>query len=763
MEEPVVDDGVEMELLSKRKKRVIGTMFPVHVKVPSARRRSTLGVLCVVFTVLTLTGAAVWALSRRYDVSNLQHTDIENAEWLKVIAAWKPIADGVVETMDPSVDVCEDAYQWACGSWLASHSIPYGGSYLSKAITAIRDNHNKILEHVVKEDWPMISPYYTSCNSSWEKLEFDHVVELYDEIRNSSSKLELFELLGKTRYKHGLSLAGFAFRVSAQSDPYNSSARVVTFFEAENTLPSPVYYSSASRIDLQNYQRFIASMFSVSPDPINSEDAGGILDYETEIAEIMSIIATLGLEEEYSRKSYDLVKSTLGPNVVAYVEEFKLLKPEHLEGGVFVVPSNYFAALSELLEETPLSTLKNLALYSLFKETFPLLGPLYFNTYRELSSILAGTAVHSVTRHEREIHCIRSATSNMPMLMGHYYVNAAGIGEEYKQHLTELTQITRETFAKRLDGNTWMDTATKVAAERKMQEMTEQICYPDSWDSVLEFEQLLYHSFDPEDYFDNTIRIYKVNDKIEFDSVLKLTSRNEWSFDFVKYAVESPEIVNAFYSPSLNRITIAAGMTQPPFIYDYDWRGAPLPSTFGGIVTIIGHEITHGFDNEGALFNSVGELDNWWSDVSKRQFSIDAQCIAASRSRVETQIPGVYLDGNRVLGESIADLGGIETALDAMDEWESLMLSDEEKKMYDAALYEIFPTLNKRQLFFLFFIQNYCELQTDDSVYDQVVSDPHPPGRQRVNALLADVPRFSEAFNCKTGTRYNPPDRCVIW
>lgn len=756
-------EEVEMELLSTRRKRELPIPSSLRTKKSSARRRSVLGILCIVFTVLIITGTAVWALSRRYDVSKLQHVDIENAEWLSIIAAWKPIANEVVNTMDPSVDVCEDAYQWACGSWLERNTIPSGASYISKAITSIRNNHNRILQQVVKEDWPMISPYYNSCNSSWQNLEFDNIADLYDSIRNSSSKVELFSLLGKARYKHGLKLANFAFRISTTSDPYNSSARIVTFSNAENTLPSPVYYSDESRIDLQNYQRFIASMFSVSPTPINSEEAKAILDYETEIAAIISFVTTSSFEDDYARKNFTTVRNALGANVLAYIDSFKLLEPVHFSNGVFVMPSNYFSVLTELLEETPLATLQNLALYSLFKETFPLLGPLYFNTFRELNSIISGTAVHSITPQERSAFCIRSTTNNMPMLMGHYYVNAAGINEAYKTHLTELTQITRESFSKRLDKNTWMDVATKVAAEKKLQEMAEQICYPDSWDSVLEFEQLLNHSFDPEDYFKNTLRIFKVNEKIEFDSVLKLTDRNEWGFDFVKYEIEGPEIINAFYSPSLNRINIAAGMAQAPFIYDYDWRGAPLSSTFGGIVSIIGHEITHGFDNQGSQFNGEGELENWWSDVSKRQFGIDAQCIAASRSRVETQIPGVYLNGNRVLGESIADLGGIETALDAMDEWELLKLSEEDRKLYDAALYEIFPTLNKRQLFFLFFIQNYCELQTDEAVYDQVVSDPHPPGRERVNALLADVPRFSEAFNCKSGTRYNPPDSCSIW
>ena len=762
MEEDNGTGDVEMDLL-KPVGRSGHKVYVAPSKLKSQRSRSTFCVAIAILVTLVVTAIAVWGLSRSYNASALKHADIENAVWLQILAAWKPIANGVIDTMDPKEDVCEKPYDWACKGFLDNATIPTGGYYVSKALTSVRVNHNRILTQVIQEEWPIVSPYYRSCNSSWSELGFDNIADLYTAIDNSTNKTQLFAILGGIRSSHGLKLANFAFRISVQTDPFNSSSNVVTFHDAENTLPSPIYYSGDGDIDLENYQRFISSMFSVTPRAINSDEANAILAYETQVATILTGVQSSSMEEEFTRRSLDNARNVLGVHFTAYVDALSILKPEHITPGVFVVPAGFFVAINQLLSRTAFSTLKNLALYSLFKETYPLLGPLYFNTNRGLSGILTGTNVHSISVHDRESYCIRTTVNNMPMLMGHYYVVAAGINTEYKNHITELVQFTREAFSARLDTNSWMDTATRVAAEQKLQQMKEQVCYPDNWDSVLEFEQILGRVLDPTDYFANTLRIYKVNDEIQFSSVLKLTSRTDWSFDFLKYIAESPEIINAFYSPSMNRITIAAGMAQPPFIYDYDWKAAPLPSTFGGLVTIIGHEITHGFDDQGAQYNSIGELQNWWSDASKRQFNIDAQCIAQSRSRVETQIPGVYLNGNLVLGESIADIGGIETALDAMELWEANKLSDEDKQLYDAALYEIFPTYDRRQLFFLFFIQNYCELQTDESVYEQVVSDPHPPGRQRVEALLADVPRFAEAFNCKKGTKYNPVDSCSLW
>lgn len=751
------DDGIELKPLKQVRWQ---DLEPQDETKP--RRFSLCGILLALFALISITVATLWGLSNVFGASSMHYADSGDTLLLKTEAEWLPIAMEMTKTADPSVDCCENPYLCACGGFIANTQLSSGEYYVSKAITTIRDNHNKLLKSVVDEDWPIVAPFYHSCNRTWQHLGFDKILSIYNTLSNCSSKSELFKKMGHIRAHHGLSLAKFSFGISTMTDPYNSSANLLSFTEGENTLPSPIYYKENSEIDLENYQRFIASMFALSPNPISSVDASNILQYESILAEILiNTESSVDINTAFSRLTYAQARQILGELIDSYIGEFDVLKEQHLSQ-VFIVNREYFNQINAFLNDTPLAILRNVVLFSLFKESYPILGPSYYNTFRELSSIVTGTAVHSATASERELHCIRSLTSAMPMLVGHYYVAAAGIDDEFKRYVTELTQITKESLSARLESNTWMDTATKVAAEQKIQQITEQICYPDSWDSVLEFEQLIGSVLNPEDYFDNSRRLKKVNDLLEFDSVLKPVDRGNWFFEFTEKFIESPEVINAFYAPNMNRITISAGITRPPFIYNFHDAIPLLVSTFGGLVAVIGHELNHGLDNQGSQFNGKGELQDWWTDVSRRQFALEAECIASSRSRQQTQIPGIYVDGIRVLGESIADLGGIETALDAMYAWEELHFTPDELKIYNNALQSVFPNLSKEQLFFMFFMQNYCEVQTDQYVYELVESDPHPPGQQRVNGLLADVPRFAEAFHCKSGTTYNEPDSCSI-
>jgi putative endopeptidase len=727
------------------------------------RRYSLCGITMVLLAIISITVTALWGMTNLFGRSSMHYENSEDTLLLKTEAAWSPIAIDLFKTSNLDLDCCENPYLCACGGFVSSTTLTSGESKISKAITTMRNRHNALLETVVKEDWPIISPYYTSCNATWESTNFEKIDDLFWTIYNASSKVSLFKRLGHIRARHGFSLANFAFQIETQSDPYNSTARLVAFVEATTTLPSPVYYNSSEIIDLENYQRFIASMFALSPNPISSAEASDILAFENDVATLLVTTGqSLTMSQAFTRYDLEHAKTLLGNYISAYLDEMDILTPQHLNQ-VFVLNPEFFSAIDAKINSLPFTTLRNVALYSLFKQTYSLLGPSYFNTLKVLSSTLDGTSVHSITPVERETHCIRTLTSQMPMLVGHYYVVAAGIDAEFKQHITDITQIIRESLSDRLEENPWMDTATRVAAEEKIQAMHQQICYPDSWDSVLEFEQLLDGPLNPNDYFANTQRLHIVNDVIEFSSVLHVVDTGEWSFDFIEKFIETPEIINAFYAPNMNRFTIAAGITGPPFIYPIYDALPLLVSTFAGIGAVIGHELTHSLDNQGSRYNSKGELQNWWTDASRRQYSVESECIASSRSQQETQIPGRYIDGYRVLGESIADLGGIEAALDAMYAWETLKMDTEELKIYNTALKSVFPTMNKEQLFFMFFMQNYCEVQTDESVYEQVVSDPHPPGPQRVNGLLKDVPRFAEAFSCKVGSEYNEPESCSIF
>jgi putative endopeptidase len=281
----------------------------------------------------------------------------------------------------------------------------------------------------------------------------------------------------------------------------------------------------------------------------------------------------------------------------------------------------------------------------------------------------------------------------------------------------------------------WMSDSTRKRATAKLEAFTRKIGYPDKWRDYAMLKIV------PSSYLDNFTSAQRFETNRQLAKIAKPVDRTEWGM--------SPPTVNASYNPSRNEIVFPAGILQSPF-YDPE---ADDPINYGGIGAVIGHEMSHGFDDTGAKFDGEGNLVNWWSEEDLKSFKGRAQCVIDQFSGFEVQ-PGLHENGNLVVGESIGDLGGLTIAYAAL-----------KKSMEGKPRSANIDGFTPEQRFFLGWAQVWAENGRPEFERQMVLTNPHPLGRFRVNGPLSNMPLFAQAFQCKDGdAMVRPPDkRCQIW
>jgi putative endopeptidase len=327
--------------------------------------------------------------------------------------------------------------------------------------------------------------------------------------------------------------------------------------------------------------------------------------------------------------------------------------------------------------------------------------------------------------------CVQSADRSLGELLAQPYVKLR-FDAPSKALAGDLLKSVRAAMKAELGTLPWMDQATRAAAEDKLSRMNDKVGYPVAWKT---------YDFDvrPAAYAENSL----ASDTFELTRALrkvgKPLDRNEWQM--------TPPTVNAYYDASLNEMVFPAGILQPPF---FGKAFAPAVN-LGATGATMGHELTHGFDDEGSQFDGLGNLRNWWSEATGKLFKDQTGCVADQYSAYEA-IPGVKLNGQLTLGENIADIGGLKLA------WSALR---EDQKA--AAHRVVADGFTEEQLFFLAYGQSWCTKERPEYLDLMAKTDPHSPPRYRVNGVVADVPAFAEAFSCKEGSPMRPAKVCAVW
>jgi predicted metalloendopeptidase len=286
-----------------------------------------------------------------------------------------------------------------------------------------------------------------------------------------------------------------------------------------------------------------------------------------------------------------------------------------------------------------------------------------------------------------------------------------------------------------LDQLPWMDDATRAAARQKLAKMAYLVGFPDKWKRY-EFE------IKRTDFAGNVRAAGHWELARQLAKIGKPVDRFDWGM--------TPPTVNAYYDPTLNEIALPAGQLQPPFFGPTFHPAVNFGSTGGGT---IGHEMTHGFDDEGSQFDADGNLREWWTVPTREKFTEATRCVVDQYARYEA-VPGVKLNGKLTAGENIADIGGVKLAYQAYQTWKAAQKSPPPAKI---------DRYTDDQLYFLAYAQSWCSKQTPEVLETRAHSNPHSPPMWRVNGVIVDQPEFGRVFHCAAGTPMNPGKQCGVW
>jgi putative endopeptidase len=390
-----------------------------------------------------------------------------------------------------------------------------------------------------------------------------------------------------------------------------------------------------------------------------------------------------------------------------------------------VTSKAFFAGLDRQLRKQPLRVWSNYLQWQLVHGLAPMLPRAFSDEDFAFVSQLTGQP----EQPERWKRCIAATDNALPHYLGRAYV-AAMFGAEQKAAVEMMVGGISNAFAANVAGYDWMDDATKARAVEKREMMAYLIGYPATWDDYdLELVR--------DDFAANTLATAAWKERKQLGKIGKPVDRNEWMM--------SPATVNAYYHPLKNHMVFPAAILQPPF-YSPD---ASLAVNLGGLGMIVGHELTHGFDDSGAKFAGNGALENWWTPSVGQQFEAKTECVAQQYASYEV-LPGASINGKLTLGENIADLGGVKLAFQA----------------YRALRSGEGPAaggFTEDQQFFLAVGQAWCSKFREPAMRMRLQTDTHSPPRFRVNGSLANIPAFAEAFRCEQGTTMNRANTCSVW
>jgi predicted metalloendopeptidase len=390
----------------------------------------------------------------------------------------------------------------------------------------------------------------------------------------------------------------------------------------------------------------------------------------------------------------------------------------------------FFTAIAALLRTEPSAALRSYLTAAVLRTESPVLAKPWVDEDFAMARQLSG-AKELPPRWRR---CLRQTDRDLGELLGQSYVKARFAGEA-KARAVELTRTVLAAMRVELDHLPWMDEATRVAAKQKLDKMAYLVGFPDAW-------RAYGFPVSRTAFATNVLAARRWELARQLAKIGKPVNRFDWGM--------TPPTVNAYYEPTLNELALPAGQLQPPFFGARFHPAVNFGSTGGGT---IGHEMTHGFDDEGSQFDADGNLRDWWSKSTKDQFAEATSCVVDQYAQYEA-VPNVKLNGKLTAGENIADNGGVKLAFQAYQTWKS------QQHPPPPASVEGFTD---DQLYFMAYGQSWCDKTTPEMTEQVARSNPHSPPKWRVNGVIVNQPGFGAAFQCATGTPMNPAKHCSVW
>ncbi|HVG24553.1 MAG TPA: M13 family metallopeptidase [Thermoanaerobaculia bacterium] len=640
-------------------------------------------------------------------------------------------------SVDRSVSPCDDFYQYATGGWQKTHPLPAVYARFGRfeeVADRNRERLREILEASAKDAGAQPGSATQKIGDFWSACMNETALEAQGPapIKPSLDRIDAIrnraDVVAEIHRQQQMGLAPL-FRFSAQNDFKNSRMVIAAVSQAGLGLPDRDYYlrdDEKFATTRRQYTEHVNRMFELAGAP---RDADRVLALETQLAKasmarvdqrkpenVYHLVSVSELQSTAPRLDWPALFTTLG---LADLKSVNVAQPEFLREA------------SRLLDEVPPETWKAYLRWNVIDAAAPYLSSAFANQDFEFRGKVLSGQKEILPRWQR---CVRAADANVGELLGQEYVKRA-FSPEAKAKMNELIDNLVAALREDVPKLTWMGNETKTAALQKLEAFRRRIGYPDKW---IDYANL---NVGRGSYAENVFAANAFRVRRAVGRVGNPDDPNEWGFF-------TPSTVNAGYSPTRNDITFPAGILQPPF---YD-PAADDAYNYGGIGTVIGHEMTHGFDDQGAKFDAEGNLRNWWTDADLRNFQSRAECIAKQYGawRVEDNL---NLLGNLVTGEAIADLGGATLAYRAYMK----SLAGKPRTTLDGYTPE--------QRFFLGFAQVWGQNMAAEEARRRALTDPHAPGPARVNLTVSNMPEFADAWNCPVGRKMvrAAGERCDVW
>ncbi|XP_069117689.1 endothelin-converting enzyme homolog isoform X2 [Argopecten irradians] len=712
-------------------------------------------ILTIVLSITVIILAIVLA-SKQAHITYLQNSSV------CLEASCVQVSSSIITAMDRSVDPCDDFYQYACGGWMKSHPIPSGHSRFS-TFSVLWQSNQVIMKHAIEQpvnksinlsEWKA-KTYYLSCMDENKTIEDLGAKPLQDILQKEfpswsisviDSNFDLQDLLEKSK-KYGISTL---FGVWVGEDDRNSARNILKVDQSGLGLPDRDYYLNKSIENdtvLTAYLEYMTQVGMLLGGEENSTRSQmiDVIMFETNLANITIPSEDHRDEEKMYNK---LTIQQLQQNVTLFNWLHIInscLSPADLQvtasEEIVSYAGNYLHDMANLVNETMSTekgkrTLYNYLMWHIIKSTTSYLSKPFRNAQKVLSEALSGTT----GGEELWRDCISDTDGTLGFALGAMFIREAFKGDS-KDKAEHMIDEVKAAFKNNLPNLSWMDKETRAAAEDKANAVINMIGFPDYILNVSKLnEEYKRLEIKVDEYFGNNIRSTKYQLRKNFAELRKAPKKNRWSM--------TPPTVNAYYTPTKNEIVLPAGVLQAPF-YDASF---PMSLNFGAIGVVMGHELTHGFDDQGREYDKNGNLRPWWNNQSVIKFKERAECIQNQYSQYK--LNGENVNGKLTLGENIADNGGLKSAYHAYTDWVSH--NQQERPL---------PALNltHKQLFFLGFSQVWCSNSLKQADHLQLVGDPHSPAKYRVIGTLSNSKEFAKEFKCPVGSRMNPKKKCEVW
>jgi len=653
----------------------------------------------------------------------------------------KPAAGFSIDNIDTTLDPCADFYQYACGNWLKNSEIPPDQSDWG-SFTELEERNLDIERSILEKAAHggaqrdaidrKIGDLYGSCMDE-KDVDAKGIGPLQPELDRIAAAKEKEALMAEIAHVHLIGPSPL-FRFFAQPDLHNAEQVIAYIDQGGLTLPDREYYlkDDADKVEkrqfLVDYATQLFTLAGQSPQQA-ADSAQTVLAIETLLAADSMDRTKRRDPKNRDHKMTRAEAAALGPDF--YLDQYftAVGAPDFKQ--LNVANPDFFKQVNGVLESESLDALKTYVSWHVLNTAAPWLSQPFVEANFKLHQKLSGQE-EIQARWKR---CVELTDNELGEALGQRYVEAT-FPPELRQRMLKMVVALEKSLAEDIHNLSWMSDETKQQAKVKLDAIRNKIGYPDV------FRDYSAVAIKPDDLPGNIFRANEFESKRQIAKVDQPLNRKEWRM--------TPPTVNAYYSGAFNEIVFPAGILQPPF-FDKNMDDA---INFGGIGLVIGHELTHGFDDQGRKFDPQGNFRDWWTAEDGKEFEKRVSCVANEYSNF-VAVDDLKLNGRLTLGENTADNGGARIALMALEQMIALDKTGKEVQKIDGYTPE--------QRFFLGFARVWCEKQRPESLRNSVLTNPHSPGKFRVDGTVQNMPEFQKAWGCKAGQPMVAENACHVW